>query len=158
MMLDIEYMYRVFGAKAIYFREDNFGANRERLMEVCSMMEADRKIVWTCELRADMGCHEEVIDAMHRAGCLGIYVGAESGSDRMLNLMNKGISVDQIRAMCKHTRARGMKVALSFVDGFPGETPADHDLTNQLIRECSTGIVWRNPYREPVALTVKGIR
>ena len=158
MMLDVEYLHRKFGAKAIYFREDNFGADSRRLMEVCALMEENREVVWTCELRADIGHREEVIDAMHRAGCLGIYVGAESGSPRMLRLMNKGITVDQTRAMCSHIKKRGMKVALSFVDNFPGETPADRTMTDQLIRECSTGIVWRNPYREPVALKVKGVQ
>lgn len=156
VLLDVRHLRDRFGAKAVYFREDNFGANQHRLREICNLLVGEG-ISWACELRADVGCKKDIIDLMHQAGCKAIYVGAESGSDAMLQRMSKGITSSQIRQMCDHLRKRGMMVALSFVDGFPGETQADRDATNSLIRDCSTGVVWRNPYREPVALKVRGV-
>ena len=151
-MLDMDFLYREYGARAIYFREDNFGADRGRLLGLCRLLVGQNKVKWGCELRADIGSDEDVIEAMHLAGCTGMYVGAESGSDKILKSMNKKITVAQIIGMCRHAHKRRMNLALSFVDNFPGESQEDKKATEELISICDAKTIWRNTYREPIAL------
>ncbi len=155
VVLDVDYIQREFGAAAVYFREDNFGCDPRRLVSFCESMKSRVEsgvspLYWACEVRADRGKDADLVKLMAEAGCRGFYVGAESGSDAMLKRMQKGITADQIEATCDNARAHGVHVALSLIDGFPGETEEDVKLTDALIERARPAHVWRNKYRRPV--------
>jgi hypothetical protein len=134
--LDVDHLIEHFGADAIYFREDNFRGLTKPI-----------PVPWACEVRADVACNPGWLAKQAEYGCLGIYMGAESGSDEQLKRMKKGITRAQIILAVEEARHAGVQVALSFVDGFPGETEEDREKTDSLIAWAGAKHVWRNKYR-----------
>ncbi|MBA7643493.1 hypothetical protein ES703_51224 [subsurface metagenome] len=110
-----------FDAKGIYFREDNFTLNRKRLVEFCeSILTKGLNFPWICETRADT-LTEDMVKLMARAACRGFYLGAESGSQRVLNYMKKGITLNQLENVVNWSKKAGIRCYLSFVMGVPTE-------------------------------------
>ena len=148
---DMAELVRVTGARGVYFREDNFACSRNRVMAFCAEVRRQGLVMpWACEIRADRACDPELVSEMAAAGCRGFYIGFESGSQRMLDLFKKGITVAQSVAAGDCAREHGIALAASFVVGHPAETEYDRAATDALIQELRPRVVWRNRYREPL--------
>lgn len=150
VMLDVEESLRL-GAKGVYFREDNFCCDEFRLSQICEALIGKygvKKFPWACEIRADKGCKSDLVLRMAQAGCKGFYVGAESGSDRVLKSMNKGITVKQLEQTCQNAAANKVCVALSMIDNFPGEKDDDRVQTAEFLKRIKVRHVWRAKYRK----------
>jgi len=146
---DIEYLKREYEVAGVYFREDIFTADKKRVYRIAELLiQRDLDICWACETRVDAGSDPELIEIMARSGCRGIYIGAESGSQRMLDRYNKEIQVDQIVETCRHARKNGIAVAMSLIVGHPEETWRDRRATRALVRKAKPEMVWENPYRD----------
>lgn len=131
---DIEWMIRCYGLKAAYFREDNFTLDKKRLTSFCELLlSRGITIGWLCETRADSINDDQLLALMARSGCKALYVGVESGSQRMLDYYRKGISVDTFVAALTKARSHGMKLYTSFIVGAPYETKADLQETYRLL-------------------------
>ncbi|MCZ7545197.1 MAG: radical SAM protein [Anaerolineae bacterium] len=76
------------------------------------------------------------IDALARAGCEIVWIGAESGSQKILDAMEKGTTVAQIAEAVARLRAAGVRVGFFLQFGYPGETRDDIEKTVQLVRDC----------------------
>lgn len=149
---DIEYLKRTNEIAGVYFREDIFTADKKRVRQIAELLiRRNVDIVWSCETRVDAGSDRELIELMARSGCQGIYIGAESGSQRMLDHYNKEIEVGQIIETCRHARENGIKVAMSLIVGHPNETWRDRRATRSMIRKAKPAMVWENPYRDEFA-------
>ena len=153
MLLDAEYLVRRHDASGVYYREDNFTCSPDRVKRFCELLSAQGapKFRWACEGRVDACAESGLVTSMAQAGCVGIYLGVEAGTDRMLAVFNKQITADQIRASIENAKASGIKCALSFVRGHPEETPNDRAARERLVREASSlgWVVWQNRYRVP---------
>jgi radical SAM superfamily enzyme YgiQ (UPF0313 family) len=86
-------------------------------------------------MRADL-IDEEVASALRAAGCRTVWMGAESGSQRILVAMDKGLRVEQIERAAHLLHAAGIEVAFFLQFGYPGETREDIDRTRALVRRC----------------------
>ncbi|MHA2286647.1 MAG: B12-binding domain-containing radical SAM protein [Candidatus Thorarchaeota archaeon] len=115
----------------IAFLDDLFTFNRNRVQEICNGLTKSRsEIGWTCSSRADiLSKSPEIANMLRSAGCHTLYIGAESGSQRVLNSMRKGITLNQVRRSVKIAKDAGLAVILSFVFGFPGETQSEMQST-----------------------------
>ncbi|MCH7555844.1 MAG: glycosyltransferase [Planctomycetes bacterium] len=143
---DIEYLIKNYGTKGIYFREDNFTLNKERLKKFCNLMIEKRiKISWVCESRVS-NLTRDIVELMSRAGLRGFYFGVESGSQRMLDLTQKDITVEQIRYVFKWCHEFDVKTAASVIVGVPDETELDILQTNQLLKEIKPTVTWFNVF------------
>ncbi len=100
--------------------------NGRNLIEFCSYFERFN-IPWGGQSRADLSGKK--IEALRRAGCKGIFFGLESGSDRMLSTMNKGITSKQMSDFIKRLHSSGILPAPSLIVGTPGERKEDLDAT-----------------------------
>ncbi|MCJ7713635.1 B12-binding domain-containing radical SAM protein, partial [Candidatus Bathyarchaeota archaeon] len=90
---EIEYMANNFGTKGIYFLGDNFTINKKRTTELCEQIRKLKKdIDWVCDTRADM-ISQDLLRSLKNAGCKTIWFGVESGSPRILEKINKGITI-----------------------------------------------------------------
>lgn len=133
---EIEYLIKDFGAKGIYFREDNFTLNYERVVQFCTeLMRKDIKIHWACETRVDTLTNEELVELMSAAGCRALYLGVESGSQRILDILNKNITVPQIKNVIRLCKKYNIRTYCSLITGVPGETYEDYLCTENLMRE-----------------------
>jgi len=143
---DIEQLIRCYGAKGIYFREDNFTLDQKRLRRFCDLMiERGIRIPWVCESRVST-LTRETVERMSQAGLKGFYFGVESGSQRMLDFMKKGITVEQIENAFRWCHELNVKAAASVVVGVPGETEADLVATQELLERINPAVVWPNVF------------
>jgi anaerobic magnesium-protoporphyrin IX monomethyl ester cyclase len=87
-----------------------------------------------CQTRADLMTDENV-SALGRAGAREVWLGAESGSQRILDAMQKGITVEQTRTAAARLRSRGIRVALFLQFGYAGEGWPEIQATRSLVRD-----------------------
>ena len=120
-----------YGVREVAFVDDLFTLNLERVRRFCRLVrEEGLDVGWGCSTRADLlSSHPEMAEWLRSAGCHTLYIGAESGSQRVLNLMRKGIRVNQVVKAVKIARKAGLTVVLSFIIGFPGETREEIEAT-----------------------------
>ena len=78
---------------------------------------------------------EEAVDALARAGCAEVWMGAESGSQQILDAMHKGIQVEQIGEARQRLKKAGIRACFFIQFGYPGETLEDILATVELVRE-----------------------
>jgi radical SAM superfamily enzyme YgiQ (UPF0313 family) len=94
---------------------------KERTIAICRQMRRRKlDILWACRSRVNVD--EETLREMSAAGCGRIYYGIESGSQEILDRVNKGITLDMVRSTIKKTKRYGMKALGFFLVGAPGET------------------------------------
>ena len=117
------------------FLDDTFNVPKKRFKEILRMMiRNDYGFKWNSFYRSDQG-DEETIELMREAGCEGVFLGVESGSDAMLKHMNKTARAKDFAKAIPQLRAAGISTYASLIVGFPGETEATLRETQQLIEE-----------------------
>lgn len=132
---EIEYLVDNHGARGIYFREDNFTVDMDRVREICHLLKVRKiDISWACETRVD-NLDKPTIKRMSEAGCKAFYLGVESGSPRMLKLMNKRIEVEDAENVIRWGKEFGIRSYCSLITGLPGETYADYVMTERMMRK-----------------------
>lgn len=126
---EIKYLVEKYNVKGIYFREDNFTLNKNRVIEFCEgLLSQSLNIKWVCETRVDTLSYE-LLELMGKSGCKGLYFGVESGSQRMLNFMKKGITIEQVEKVFNWCNKLDIETHASFVVGVPTETAEERKKT-----------------------------
>jgi anaerobic magnesium-protoporphyrin IX monomethyl ester cyclase len=160
---EIEFLLKDRGYTAIKIFDSTFTADRGHVMQVCDEI-LKRKLVfpWECEIRIGT-VDRELIDKMKSAGCYYVDVGVESGSQKVLNLMRKGITVEEAGETIKLCHDMGLKIKAFFSFGHIGEYPEDADKTFQFIDQhrsmisivaCGAGVrIYPGTYLENYART-----
>ncbi len=119
---EIKMIIDKYGTRQITFKDDSFTVSKKRVSEFCDrLIKENIKINWDCNTRVNL-VDEQILKKMKKAGCNGIKVGIETGSERVLNLMNKKISLDQSRKAAKLFRKAGIHWTGYFMMGLPSET------------------------------------
>jgi len=130
---EITFLVEKHKAKGIYFREDNFTLNMKRTREFCKLMkDSDLDVGWACETRVD-NMKDEIIKMMADAGCKAFYLGVESGSQRILDIVNKKIDINEIERTITLGKKYGIRSYCSLITGVPGETYEDYMMTKKLM-------------------------
>jgi radical SAM superfamily enzyme YgiQ (UPF0313 family) len=119
---EMEMLYNKYGETQFTFYDDAFTINRQHTLELCADIRARKlKVEWDCETRVD-AVDKELLEKMHDAGCITVWFGVESGSEKILGEMHKKISLTQVREAFKMAQKAGLMTIASAVIGFPGET------------------------------------
>ncbi len=109
------------GYSRIWFADDCFTLDRERLMGICDeIIGRGLKIGWECLSRVDT-LDSETVDKMKQAGCIRMFFGIESGNDSILVLMKKQITTAKVRKALSLCKNSGIKAGAFFIVGYPGE-------------------------------------
>jgi anaerobic magnesium-protoporphyrin IX monomethyl ester cyclase len=109
-------------ATHISIYDELFSANKKRIYEFCDLLEQRNiKVSWYCQLRVDQ-LEQALLDRMRQSGCRHISYGFESGSDVILDSMDKKIKARQIAAAVKMTRQAKIGIQANFLFGDPAET------------------------------------
>lgn len=112
-----------YNMKEISFWDDTMTVNKKWLEKFCNcLIENKVNVTWTCYSRVDT-VNLEILKLMKKAGCWNIFYGYESGNQQLLDNINKGITLEQIRNANKWTKEAGIEVRASFMIALPGETP-----------------------------------
>jgi radical SAM superfamily enzyme YgiQ (UPF0313 family) len=119
---ELEFLHKTYGATRFTFCDDAFTVDPSKTEEICSEIRNRKlKIIWNCGTRVDM-VTKELLLKMKEAGCVSVWFGVESGSQQVLNAMNKGISTAQAVRALNWVRQLGLKPVPNVLLGFPGET------------------------------------
>jgi anaerobic magnesium-protoporphyrin IX monomethyl ester cyclase len=119
----------------IWFADDIFGLRSDWLAEFAHLVDdAGGQVPFTMQSRCDL-MNQQAVDALALAGCQEVWLGAESGSQRILDAMDKGITVDEIRTARHRLGERGIRACFFIQFGYPGETWADIEKTISLVAD-----------------------
>ena len=124
-----------FGAEHLWFADDIFGLRPKWVRELASEVERlDAAIPFKMQSRVDL-MTPDTVSALRRAGCAEVWMGAESGSQKILDAMDKGTRVDQIAKARQNLRREGVRACYFLQFGYPGETWTDIQNTIKLVRD-----------------------
>jgi radical SAM superfamily enzyme YgiQ (UPF0313 family) len=147
-LLDIKKHYN---PETLWFVDDVFTVSHKWLEGFAKEVnERDAVIPFECITRADR-MDESVIDLLKEAGCFRIWIGAESGSQKIIDAMDRRVDVNQVRSMIQLTREKGLEAGTFIMLGYPGETEED-------IKETIHHLKTSNPdhFTITIAYPIKG--
>jgi radical SAM superfamily enzyme YgiQ (UPF0313 family) len=134
---EIEHLINNYGIKEIIFYDDSFTLDRERAIKICDLIiQKNIRIKWQCETRVNL-VDEGLLKKMKQAGCATIAYGIESGSNRVLNILKKGITTEQIKTAVGMTKKAGIQTIGYFMLGIPGETEKEITQTINFAKSLS---------------------
>jgi len=125
-----------YGFDHIWFCDDIFGLKPGWVQQFAVLVQSSGlKFRFKIQSRADLLLQDDTVQALKTAGCENVWIGAESGSQKILDAMDKGITVGQIREATATLKRHGIAPSLFIQFGYPGENAADIDNTLSMIRE-----------------------
>lgn len=124
------------GVEHLWFADDVFALNHHWVAAFADAVEErDAAIPFKIQSRADL-MTLETVKALKRAGCEEVWMGAESGSQVILDAMDKSLTVEQIKSARDRLRSAGIRAAFFLQFGYPGESLAEIEETIALVRSC----------------------
>jgi len=134
---EIKICLKQFQVEDFLFWTENFTSDREYLEELLSEIIKSRvRIRWVCNSRVD-NIDFERLKKMKKAGCWMISFGVESGNQCILDNVNKGITLGQIKKAFTETEKAGIETVSNCMFGLPGETKQTINITNKFVKELS---------------------
>jgi anaerobic magnesium-protoporphyrin IX monomethyl ester cyclase len=151
------------------FHDDTFCLNKRRVFRLCKEMKK-LDITWRCLSRVDTA-DQKMFKAMAESGCQEVILGVESGSQKILDKLNKGTTVEQnIRAM-NMVKEAGIQLKVGIIVGSPGETWETVKETMFLLDKCPPDFwnvscftpfpgcaAWENPEKYGIKILTKDLR
>jgi radical SAM superfamily enzyme YgiQ (UPF0313 family) len=133
---EMAWLKETFNPDHIWFMDDIMGIQDRWIEEFADLLdERNLRIPFKSLNRVDLLLRGKTIPALARAGAKIVWVGAESGSQKILDAMDKGTRVEQIYEATRQLHAHGVKVAFFLQFGYPGETRDDIELTLRMVRD-----------------------
>ncbi len=129
------------GAKEIFVVDDTFSLDMERAKEICRKIKKENlKFKWYINTRIN-AVDNELLFLFKKAGCRQINYGIESGSQKILDGVNKNINIDEAKKWIIKTKKAKIRTLCYFMIGLPGEKKDDLKLTMKFIREAAPDFV-----------------
>ncbi len=126
---------KLYGPEHLWFADDIFGLKSQWVAELADLIRRlDASIPFKIQSRVDL-MKEETVRALRRAGCAEVWMGVESGSQKILNAMDKGIRMEQVAQSCENLRSAGLRTCFFIQFGYAGESWEDIQQTIHLIRK-----------------------
>lgn len=120
---EMEHLVKNMGFKSIYFDDDTFNIGKERMLKFCNKLQARglSSIPWAIMARADT-MDEQILLAMKKSGLAAVKYGVETFNPEFISNCQKGLDISKTEKMIRFTKDLGIKVHLTFIFGFAGET------------------------------------
>jgi anaerobic magnesium-protoporphyrin IX monomethyl ester cyclase len=132
---EMQLLKEKYGAEQLWFADDIFGLNRHWLQEFALAVESlDCALPFKIQARADL-LTGRTASALRRAGCCEVWMGVESGSQQVLDAMDKGLRVEEVVTAREYLRREGIRACYFLQLGYPGEQWKDIQKTISLVRE-----------------------
>jgi anaerobic magnesium-protoporphyrin IX monomethyl ester cyclase len=130
----IKLLKEKYGIDHIWFCDDIFGLKPGWIIEFARLMREENLVTrFKIQSRADLLDNQETVAALADAGCENVWIGAESGSQKILDAMDKGITTAQIKTATSLMKQHGIKPSFFIQFGYPGEDKQDIESTIDMI-------------------------
>lgn len=131
---EIEFLQRQYGVKHFWMCDDIFGLKPGWVQEFRDIVKQKQLIFnYKIQSRVDLLLKEDTIDALAESGAETIWVGAESGSQKILDAMDKGTTIDEIKRATELIKKKKIKIAFFLQFGYPGESKQDIQKTINMV-------------------------
>ena len=132
---EMQILKEKYAAQHLWFADDIFALNRRWIQQLAAEVEKRNcALPFKIQARADL-MTPETVAALKRAGCSEIWMGVESGSQKILDAMDKGLLVEQVHSARENLRQQGIRAGFFLQFGYPGESWEDIKETVALVRE-----------------------
>ena len=136
----MEWLLQQYTPDIAWVSDDVFTINHQWIRDYASeMRRRDLRIPFECISRADR-LNEEMLDLLAELGCFRIWIGSESGSQRLLDSMDRGVKVEQVQRAVALTRERNMQSGMFLMWGYEGEEMEDIEATINHVRTAQPDI------------------
>jgi radical SAM superfamily enzyme YgiQ (UPF0313 family) len=133
---EIKLLKQNYNIDHIWFCDDIFGLKPGWVLEFARLLQQEKiNIRFKIQSRADLLTEEKLVTALAQSGCENIWIGAESGSQKVLDAMDKGITIQQIQTATGLMKKHSINPSFFIQFGYPGETKADIRLTIDMINK-----------------------
>ena len=137
VVAEMKWLQETYRPDHIWFTDDIMGLKPGWLEHFADLIEQNNVYIPYKSLhRVDLLLRGKTIDALRRSGSQIVWVGAESGSQKILDAMEKGTKIEQIYEATRQMHAAGLKVGFFLQFGYPGETRQDIEKTLEMVRDC----------------------
>ncbi|MGE3800578.1 MAG: radical SAM protein [Candidatus Kapaibacterium sp.] len=134
---EMEEIKRGWNPDHIWFCDDIFGLKPGWIEKFAEEVERRKSAIPFKSLsRADLLLRGETVRALRRAGCQTVWIGAESGSQKILDAMEKGTTVEQIEEAARLLKEEGIRVGFFLQFGYPGEESEEIHATLRMVRRA----------------------
>jgi radical SAM superfamily enzyme YgiQ (UPF0313 family) len=121
--------------------DDTFTVNKNRVKEICNLViEKNLDIGFDIRARVDT-LNEELLSLLKKAGCRGIHYGIEAGTEKILKILSKGITIDKAKEILDMTRKYRIDTLAYFMIGSPSETAEDIRQTFRVAKRLNPDLI-----------------
>ena len=163
---EIEWILNRYSPEMLWLADDVFTIHRGWLLEFAAEMRRRRlSIPFECITRADR-MNEEVAETLAQLSCFRVWIGSESGSQRILDAMQRGVTVEQVHHAVRLCKSNGIQTGMFLMWGYEGEDIEDIEETVAHVKKCRPDVCFTTvaypikgtPYYERVASRLVTLR
>ncbi len=148
---EVEWLIKRYSPDMMWVADDVFTVNHGWIRTYAAeMRRRGIRVPFECISRADR-LNEEVLDLLAELGCFRIWIGSESGSQRLLDAMERGVKVEQVQYAVEQARARGIQSGMFLMWGYEGEELQDIEATIAHVKRTDPDVFFTT-----VAYPIKG--
>jgi anaerobic magnesium-protoporphyrin IX monomethyl ester cyclase len=137
---ELEWLLNRYQPDMAWLADDVFTIHHGWLFQYAAEMKRrGLKIPFECISRADR-LNAQVIDTLAELGCFRIWIGSESGSQRILDAMQRDVTVEQVSTAVTLARSRGIKTGMFLMWGYPGEEIEDIEATIEHVKKIDPDV------------------
>jgi anaerobic magnesium-protoporphyrin IX monomethyl ester cyclase len=137
---EVEWLLNEYTPEMVWVSDDVFTINHAWLREYATeMRRRNLSPPFECISRADR-LNEEMLDLLAELGCFRVWIGSESGSQRILDSMDRGVKIEQVQRAVALTRERGIQSGMFLMWGYEGEEMSDIEATIQHVSKSNPDI------------------
>lgn len=137
---EVGYLVERYRPDQLWYADDVFSINYRWLRAfTLEMRRRELAVPFECITRADR-VTPEVVEEMHALGCQRVWLGSESGSQRILDAMERGVTVEEVRQATHMFRQAGIQVGMFLMWGYEGEDERDIEATIEHVKRSNPDI------------------
>ena len=138
---EVEAIREKYQPDMLWYADDVFNINHKWLFDYAAELKRrEIKIPFECICRADR-MNEEIVATLRAMGCFRVWIGSESGSQRLLDQMKRGVKAEQVQAMTRLAKRYGIETGMFLMWGFEDENRADIAQTVEHVKKANPDLV-----------------
>jgi anaerobic magnesium-protoporphyrin IX monomethyl ester cyclase len=163
---EVEWLLGRYDPDMLWIADDVFTIHHGWILEYAAeLRRRGIRIPFECITRADR-VNERIAEALQELGCMRVWIGSESGSQRILDAMDRGVTVEQVRRAVGLCKANGIQTGMFLMWGYDGEDISDVEATVDHVKQCRPDVFFTTvsypikgtPYFDKVAARLVNIK